>query len=1063
MRIKIICILIIMLIVINMSPSGKKTDSFNSKVKNHKELNEFQIPNNIVVSCSFDKPIFKTITISEEQFSSIKMNDLQSSGNVGSPRLPLKSVNILLPPMSYVTNINIEGEMNEIKEEYLVEPIIEPIIISSQRRNVDLFLNSTIYNSSELFPGEAFTNAGIGYFRGYAILTLLLHPIQYIPKSGKVFYYDKLTVTINTEINGERNSLYRYCTNDKNEVKKKVVNPMMTDIYDNAYHSETTVSNKEEFKYVIITHHFFENEFQQLIDHKSHFISAKMVYTLWIASIYPGNDTQERIRNFIIDAYQNWGTEYILLGGDDDIIPNRGLYGELPNSDEHPGGVHDNIPADLYFAGLDGDWDDNENGIYGEYYWDFNTNEFINETDLYAEVYIGRAPVNTTHEASIFVNKVISYETSIKPNVIQLHESRLKKFSDYPDPTVTPEACAEWIDCPYIINKLYEENEILDKTNWLDAFSDGRLIVQHSGHGIDDKYMLDLDHSNYFHCTDASGMINSFYPIHMSSSCYTGAFDNDTIHCLAEEFILNPNGGTSACIFNSRYGLADAINYYLFTGEFIEQQFYQLFNQNTQNLGKMLQLAKECFIGLAWNQYTTGDQYRWCYYEINLLGDPETPALTTRNYDGPVHNLDKNIYYSTIQNAINDANPGNTIEVMSNVYIESITINKPLTLLGQYNSSTIIDGNDQSYVIYVKSDSVTISGFTIKKGSAGIHLNNSDNCIISNNIICCNHTGIFLDQSSTSCHILNNDICENKMYGVFIGNNSHLNNISNNEISRNNGISGIMIFYSSNENMVYENNIHNNSMFGIWVASSSDTDIIGNYIKKSENYGILLSDVINTNVTRNRIVDNIFYGIYISDSDNNLIYNNYFYNNTNHAYDEGNNIWNISKELGTNIIGGSHLGGNYWDDYGHYDNEGDGLGEIPYDCNGNIQNSYDWLPLAVEIPTVEISKPLSGGLYIFDNLIWSLYKTKKTSSQLLQINPTLIIGYITIEVRTRGLDDRVNRIDIYINDKLTYSSEEESFNWLWKTPGFGPQTLTVRAYDFSGNQYRDEMMVWKFL
>ena len=266
----------------------------------------------------------------------------------------------------------------------------------------------------------------------------------------------------------------------------------------------------------------------------------------------------------------------------------------------------------------------------------------------------------------------------------------------------------------YTIDRLYEENGTVTKADWISKFEDGRIIVQHAGHGNEIEYLLNYENGGqvYWDTSDAYSMTNSFYPIHVSVACYSGAFDyND---CLAEKYVLNPNGGAIACLFNSRYGWYEDSNAEAYSGEFLEKEFYELFQNGSQNLGKMLQKAKEHFV----SQATNYGVYRWCYYEINLLGDPETPALTKRNQTGPVYNVDKNRYYNTIQSAIDDADNGNTILVSNGTYNENVDVTKSLSIIGENKNTTIIDGGGAGNVVAIEANNVNISGFTIKNGVA---------------------------------------------------------------------------------------------------------------------------------------------------------------------------------------------------------------------------------------------------------------------------------------------------------------------------------------------------------
>ena len=76
------------------------------------------------------------------------------------------------------------------------------------------------------------------------------------------------------------------------------------------------------------------------------------------------DDIPAKIRNFIRHAYMDWQTDYVLLGGDadvivedDNIVPFRGLFADEDGLPLDVGRLYheeDDIPSDVYYACLDG-------------------------------------------------------------------------------------------------------------------------------------------------------------------------------------------------------------------------------------------------------------------------------------------------------------------------------------------------------------------------------------------------------------------------------------------------------------------------------------------------------------------------------------------------------------------------------------------------------------------------------------------------------------------------------------------------------------------------------------
>ncbi|HOK58222.1 MAG TPA: hypothetical protein PK659_04750 [Methanothrix sp.] len=90
---------------------------------------------------------------------------------------------------------------------------------------------------------------------------------------------------------------------------------------------------------------------------------------------------------------------------------------------------------------------------------------------------------------------------------------------------------------------------------------------------------------------------------------------------------------------------------------------------------------------------------------------------------------------SSIQDAINNASPGDTIVVYSGTYNENVVVNKALKLVG-INNPTINAANPSGNAVSITGSGVVLTGFTITGASTGngIDVSNTSPLILYNNI-----------------------------------------------------------------------------------------------------------------------------------------------------------------------------------------------------------------------------------------------------------------------------------------------------------------------------------------
>jgi parallel beta-helix repeat protein len=248
--------------------------------------------------------------------------------------------------------------------------------------------------------------------------------------------------------------------------------------------------------------------------------------------------------------------------------------------------------------------------------------------------------------------------------------------------------------------------------------------------------------------------------------------------------------------------------------------------------------------------------------------------------------------FSTIQEGIDAANPGDTVYVYSGLYVENVIVNKTISLVGEDRDTTIINSSVAGNTITITSDWVNITALTITGGGTGweigglfavlvencsvynvncsfnygngiylyaknstiknsIFSNNNKGMIVSgfwnnissNEVFSNNEEGIYL------CHGKWNDVydnnCTENMFGIFVealGDESGYNNITGND-AFSNSYSGIGLVYSD-DNRVIGNNCSNNQWYGIFAHIAHNHDIIGNTIITDENAFIIIDFLI---------------------------------------------------------------------------------------------------------------------------------------------------------------------------------------------------------------------------
>jgi hypothetical protein len=325
---------------------------------------------------------------------SLEIKGCRTIGMPGEPLVPVYAARFIIPPGETAARVTVEpAGIVTLDGSYSLAPM-PPQAPLGTAAPIAWARNEAVYRSSSPYPAARGVLVTEQLLAGIRIVFVDVYPCQVIPASGTVLFAPAVSVVVET-VPAAAPAEARPPAQVRRAlaaIERLVENPEAAAAYEPGPQTiEPQEISGELAHYVIITAPQFVASFEPLAELKTRAgLRAKIVDTGWILSNFAGADTQDKIRNFIKFAYANWQTRYVLLGGDDDVIPHRGFYVKFGTV------VDTNIPSDLYYACLDGNWNTDGDAYFGE----------PGEEDLLPEVSVGRLPVDSPEEIANAIHKI---------------------------------------------------------------------------------------------------------------------------------------------------------------------------------------------------------------------------------------------------------------------------------------------------------------------------------------------------------------------------------------------------------------------------------------------------------------------------------------------------------------------------------------------------------------------------------------------------------------------------------------------------------------------------------
>lgn len=311
-----------------------------------------------------------------QDYSSLGMGALSSPGN---PHLPVKTVNVLLPPGAVVNNWQVA---------FIAANMLSGSAPSFNRAYSDgerTISNQTNRNNVSPYSYLGMRKWGDLNYASFSVLPASWNGTSWQWSSACQISLD-----------------YELTDNTAN-----IIPPTFTDasFFANAQNMGTwyhKVNNRNYDILVVTTPALYASLANWVTYRESQGLVVSFTDIATALNQGTGSTEEAKLRNYLISQYQSNAFSYLLLVGDYDTVPVAYLTPE-------PDGI-DTVPSDFFYGDLSSDWDTDNDGRLGEYSTGYMNQDY--GVDFTPEVYVGRISTNSANSVTVIANRILAYEQS---------------------------------------------------------------------------------------------------------------------------------------------------------------------------------------------------------------------------------------------------------------------------------------------------------------------------------------------------------------------------------------------------------------------------------------------------------------------------------------------------------------------------------------------------------------------------------------------------------------------------------------------------------------------------